>query len=447
MKECPNCHAQIEDDSLFCTECGKPFPQENTCPHCGTQMNEGDPFCQNCGKKPDEENVANADSKCPNCGSPLNDGDLFCQNCGKKLNEESVANADSKCPNCGSPLNDGDLFCQNCGKKLDEENVANADSKCPNCGSPMNDGDLFCQNCGKKLDEENDFNRVIDNSIRCPHCGTPANIGDLFCQNCGSSIVGGTPATSLSGQPVGNQHYERSTGSSNIGTILLYILGLFFLAAILVGGFWYYKYDYLPQKEAKEARIQAEQEKAAAIHERDSLDQALWEKTIAKDESAAYELYLEKFPEGKHAEQAQKRLDYEEKLRLTDSEEYRVSEAISYFFNNLAGGYEDSMISYLNPNLSTFLGKKNATKVDAIAYMKKIHSDDVYSVDITMGDIEVKKSLIDNEEPVYTATFTYDQRLEREDTSLETFASIKGTATLNKNFKITSLSLSKTATY
>ena len=242
MKECPNCHAQIEDDSLFCTECGKPFPQGNTCPHCGTQMNEGDPFCQNCGKK---------------------------------LDEESVANADSKCPNCGSPLNDGDLFCQNCGKKLNEENVANADSKCPNCGSPLNDGDLFCQNCGKKLDEENDFNRVIDNSVRCPHCGTPANIGDLFCQNCGSSIIGGTPATSLSGQPVGNQHYERSTGSSNIGTILLYILGFFFLAAILVGGFWYYKYDYLPKKEAKEARIQAEQEKAAAIHERDSLDQAL----------------------------------------------------------------------------------------------------------------------------------------------------------------------------
>lgn len=50
MINCPSCGAQINDDSLFCTECGKPIPQGNVCPHCGASVNEGDTFCQNCGK-------------------------------------------------------------------------------------------------------------------------------------------------------------------------------------------------------------------------------------------------------------------------------------------------------------------------------------------------------------------------------------------------------------
>ena len=29
MKKCPNCGAQLKDNSLFCTECGKPIPHDN----------------------------------------------------------------------------------------------------------------------------------------------------------------------------------------------------------------------------------------------------------------------------------------------------------------------------------------------------------------------------------------------------------------------------------
>ena len=50
MKKCPNCGAQMADDSRYCTECGKELPQENVCPHCGASVNEGDVFCQSCGK-------------------------------------------------------------------------------------------------------------------------------------------------------------------------------------------------------------------------------------------------------------------------------------------------------------------------------------------------------------------------------------------------------------
>lgn len=67
MKKCPFCGAQMNDDSLFCTECGKQIPQGIVCPHCGASVNEGDVFCQNCGKSinesPSEERIVNDDEK------------------------------------------------------------------------------------------------------------------------------------------------------------------------------------------------------------------------------------------------------------------------------------------------------------------------------------------------------------------------------------------------
>ena len=50
MKKCPFCGAELNDDNLFCTECGKEFPKGVLCPHCGTSVNEGDVFCTKCGK-------------------------------------------------------------------------------------------------------------------------------------------------------------------------------------------------------------------------------------------------------------------------------------------------------------------------------------------------------------------------------------------------------------
>ena len=57
MKLCPNCNAQIADDSRFCSECGKEITQANVCPHCGASVGEGDAFCQNCGKKPTDTHI------------------------------------------------------------------------------------------------------------------------------------------------------------------------------------------------------------------------------------------------------------------------------------------------------------------------------------------------------------------------------------------------------
>lgn len=69
MKECINCNAMLEDDELFCHECGakqeiveieaqveeKQEPKGNKCIHCGETIEEDSAFCPFCGKPQDVE--------------------------------------------------------------------------------------------------------------------------------------------------------------------------------------------------------------------------------------------------------------------------------------------------------------------------------------------------------------------------------------------------------
>ena len=171
MKKCPYCGTQLNDDVLFCTECGKQIPQGNVCSHCGALVNDGDVFCQNCGKKIDEApSSAPTESirkTCPHCRAVVDDGDVFCQNCGKKINEAPFSAPTElirkTCPHCRAVVDDGDVFCQNCGKKIDEvpSSVPTEPTRktCPDCGTVVNDDDVFCENCGKNINDENcEFN-------------------------------------------------------------------------------------------------------------------------------------------------------------------------------------------------------------------------------------------------------------------------------------------------
>ena len=56
MKKCSFCGTELNDDCIFCTECGKRLTQDKKCPNCGENVGEGDAFCRNCGKKLKENN-------------------------------------------------------------------------------------------------------------------------------------------------------------------------------------------------------------------------------------------------------------------------------------------------------------------------------------------------------------------------------------------------------
>ncbi len=102
IKKCPECGAELEEEALFCGECGckftacepEPIPEpENStiiCPSCGAENQRGKKFCIKCGNDlPQEEEKR--ESICPECGAELEEGALFCGECGHKFANSDVS--------------------------------------------------------------------------------------------------------------------------------------------------------------------------------------------------------------------------------------------------------------------------------------------------------------------------------------------------------------------
>ena len=54
MRKCSFCGAPLDDDSQFCTNCGKKVePQGKMCPQCGAEIEDDAAFCSKCGMRLD----------------------------------------------------------------------------------------------------------------------------------------------------------------------------------------------------------------------------------------------------------------------------------------------------------------------------------------------------------------------------------------------------------
>lgn len=66
MKICNNCNSEVNDDSIFCPNCGNKFIIKE-CPSCGKELKDNEKFCSSCGteykdgqeKTPTESNIIN----------------------------------------------------------------------------------------------------------------------------------------------------------------------------------------------------------------------------------------------------------------------------------------------------------------------------------------------------------------------------------------------------
>lgn len=65
MKKCPYCNAQIDDESKFCGECGREYPNGKSCRYCGSIIHEGDVYCEHCGKMVGDADQTSQDLKQP----------------------------------------------------------------------------------------------------------------------------------------------------------------------------------------------------------------------------------------------------------------------------------------------------------------------------------------------------------------------------------------------
>ena len=118
MQKCPDCHAQIDDEAVFCDQCGfqlKPRPEKRAAPPA-PEMPPANP-------EPPAP-MESISRSCPVCGYFNLPGEAYCTNCGSQLTsmpaisspgEPFAAAANLACPSCGAQNPPGEAFCQVCG--------------------------------------------------------------------------------------------------------------------------------------------------------------------------------------------------------------------------------------------------------------------------------------------------------------------------------------------
>lgn len=112
--------------------------------------------------------------QCPNCGAQIAENSMFCNVCGTKIERNTVTLSGKRCKNCGAALEQGQRFCVNCGTKVENEPqvsiadiyeeaetsidaIANIEEEieeprvCPVCENPIEEGAVFCVKCGTKI--------------------------------------------------------------------------------------------------------------------------------------------------------------------------------------------------------------------------------------------------------------------------------------------------------
>ena len=66
MRICRKCGAPLDEDALFCTECGNKVEKvRNGCPNCGAAVEEGQSFCTECGTPLNVDSASNTHLQMP----------------------------------------------------------------------------------------------------------------------------------------------------------------------------------------------------------------------------------------------------------------------------------------------------------------------------------------------------------------------------------------------
>lgn len=124
MKVCPQCGTQMEDDAVFCDNCGTKLPEAGVTP------------------SPASSPVA-GDLTCPQCGASIVPGEAYCENCGAALASAPVEPV--------APVAQPAAVYPSAGPPAAPPPPVAAITTCPQCGANVNPGDVFCDNCGAAL--------------------------------------------------------------------------------------------------------------------------------------------------------------------------------------------------------------------------------------------------------------------------------------------------------
>lgn len=173
----------------------------------------------------------------------------------------------------------------------------------------------------------------------------------------------------------------------------------------------------------------------------DSLD---WVAAQQIGTAEAYANYMDNHPDGRYASEASIAQTKMKDNEISAKDQEEITRVCSEFFQGFQFQDETLICSNIASTMTTFLHQKNATKAEVVSTINGMFNEHIQSCRFVVNrDMNIKRSNADGNAN-YTATFTVDQHIER-DNEGKTFGSYKCVATLNAQYLITSLTMTETS--
>lgn len=177
-----------------------------------------------------------------------------------------------------------------------------------------------------------------------------------------------------------------------------------------------------------------------AKHKIDSIDWA-----VVKDANTVetIEQYLEQHPDGDYVDEANDRIKSINANTIQPQDRQLVASVFNGFMQSLSLRDEDALTSAVNPLLTSFLGKSNATRNDVATFMRKIYKSDVAHMQWkSEGEYKIEKREVGDQQFEYRVDFSASQVVVRTDNTTIT-NNYKISATINPEGRISEFNMKK----
>jgi|GEM_PF-3449703 len=177
---------------------------------------------------------------------------------------------------------------------------------------------------------------------------------------------------------------------------------------------------------------------------KDKLDSLSWVDACNINKPEAYAQYIADFPNGRFLSLAQQKTTQLKAMEVTPEETSQITALITQFFDAVANQDETNLLASVESTLSSFLNVRNATKVHVLKFMKQMHEADMTSMQFTVNrDLKIKKNQQSDGQYSYIVTCSVDEKIERTDTTKDTFVSYGVLYAVDNFMKISSFGLKK----
>lgn len=176
---------------------------------------------------------------------------------------------------------------------------------------------------------------------------------------------------------------------------------------------------------------------------RDMLDDVMWNKALERNDKDSFRRYINEFPNGKHIGEARSKFEDLRQSELTIEERDNVKRTIQQFLTGMEQWDMASMMATCNTQMENFMGKRPAGLNDVRDYLNAFRESDIDSIGFSSLAVDVSKSLNDDHQPQFSATFTVTRNFRRQNTENGTTARMRGTAVIDRFFRFKEFTLDK----